>query len=94
MQNRIIPMDELKALLDKYFQTNADLPDIMADFNDALEGGCKFALLQFDDDDNVSWDFLADVRVCDDPDCTIDHDSETGMSHDTFSALDGSDDNA
>ena len=62
-------------------------PTIMADFNDALEGGCKFALLQFDDDGDVAWDFLADVRVCDDPDCTIDHTSETGMSHDTFNTL-------
>jgi len=89
MQNRIIPMDELKALLDKYFATNPDLPDIMADFNDALNGGCKFALLQFDDDGSVAWDFLADVQICDDPDCTIDHASETGMSQNTFNDING-----
>lgn len=87
MQNRIIPMNDLKNLLDKYFQTNSDLPDIMADFNDALEGGCKFALLQFDDDGSVAWDFLADVRLCDDPNCTTDHSNETGMSDDTFTFL-------
>lgn len=87
MQNRVVPMDELKALLDKYFTTNPDLPEIMADFNDALENGCKFALLQFDIDGSVAWDFLADVHVCDDPDCTVDHSSETGMSQNTFNSL-------
>lgn len=87
MQNRIVPMNELKVLLDKYFQTNPDLPDIMADFNDALNGGCKFALLQFTDDGEVGWEFLADVHVCDDPNCTIDHDSETGMSQRTFDSI-------
>ena len=87
MQNRVIPMDELKAMLDKYFTTNPDLPEIMEDFNDALNGGCKFALLQFDEDGSVVWDFLSDVRVCDDPNCTVDHDNVTDMSQHTFDEL-------
>ena len=87
MQNRIIPMDGLKAMLDEYFATNPDLPDIMADFNDALDGGCKFALLQFDDNGGVAWDFLADVRVCDDPSCMTDHSNTTDMSQHTFDSI-------
>lgn len=87
MQNRIVPMDELKALLDKYFATNPDLPEIMEEFNDASNNGCTHALLQFDDNGDTAWYFLDNVTVCDDPNCTIDHSSETSMSHSTFSNL-------
>lgn len=90
MHTKIVPMDELKILLDKYFNTHEAedfYPEIMEEWNDANDNGCKYALLTFNEQDEVRWDFLKDVKVCDDPNCLIDHSSETGMSENTFNDI-------
>jgi hypothetical protein len=90
MQNKIVPIDEMKILLDKFFKNSPEVgfyDDVMADYEDAVNHDCKFVLLTFNDEGDVHWDFLADVQLCDDPNCMIDHSGETGMSEDTFNSL-------
>ena len=90
MQTKIVQVAEMKVLLDKFFKNSPEegfYEDVMDEYNDAVNAGCKYVLLTFNDEGDVHWDFLADVKLCDDPNCNIDHSSETGMSQEIFNNL-------
>jgi hypothetical protein len=90
MQNKIVTLEHLKSLLDKFFSNPPEegfYEDVMSDYEDAFNNGCKYALLTFNDDGEVHWDFLKDIKLCDDPNCSIEHSKETDVNQETFQNL-------